>query len=107
VFSEHLQPLIDKIMADTIPLEQVAGDPEVTAIITTLDNQPMLERQIEVLRAECGHIIVVNNGSRDGTREWLLENPMPGVSYINRENLGAGPGRNAGLTYGRAPRPLR
>jgi len=23
--------------------------------------------------------------------------PMPGVSYINRENLGAGPGRNAGL----------
>ena len=97
VFSEHLQPLIDKIMVDTIPLKVATGDPDVTAIITTLDNQPMLERQIEVLRAECGHIIVVNNGSRDGTREWLLENPMPGVSYINRENLGAGPGRNAGL----------
>jgi hypothetical protein len=76
---------------------QAHGDPEVTAIITTLDNLPLLQRQIDILTAECGQVIVVNNGSKDGTKEWLDDNPTPGVLTIHRENLGAGPGRNAGL----------
>jgi len=39
-------------------------------------------------------IIVVSNGSNDGTNEWLLTQDV--VSVI-RDNRGAGPGRNSGL----------
>lgn len=96
VFAEYIEPLVMSAYQPA-PLEVRRGDKDVTAIITTIDNLPMLKEQIEVLASEVGHIIVVNNGSRDGTRQWLEENPYPGVSYINRENKGAGPGRNAGL----------
>lgn len=95
VFKSYIEPLINEL-ADPRPIE-LHGDQEVTAIITSLDNLPMLQKQIEILTAECGHVIVVNNGSRDGTREWLETTPLANVSYINRENKGAGPGRNAGL----------
>jgi glycosyltransferase involved in cell wall biosynthesis len=96
VFADYIQPLIDKIKPiRTSPA--ATGDPDVTAIITTLDNLPLLQRQIDILTAECGHVIVVNNGSKDGTREWLEANPYLKVSYINHTNRGAGPGRNAGL----------
>jgi glycosyltransferase involved in cell wall biosynthesis len=37
----------------------------------------------------------VDNGSQDGTGEWL--DAQPGIMVIHRENIGAGPGRNAGL----------
>lgn len=101
VFTDHLEPLILKAYASKAISTDIATpkryDEEVTAIITTLDNLPMLERQVDILLDECGHVIVVNNGSKDGTREWLEHNNAPRLSYINRENLGAGPGRNAGL----------
>lgn len=67
----------------------------VTAIICTLDNLDMLKRQIAILRSEVDYTIVVNNGSQDGTREWLES--VDGLTVINQENIGAGPGRNAGL----------
>lgn len=69
----------------------------IPAIITTLDNLPMLERQIEVLSADplISEIVVVNNGSEDGTEAWLAGRPE--ITAIHRENRGAGPGRNAGL----------
>lgn len=88
VFNTHLKPLL-------VTTKKISGDPEVTAIITTLDNLSLLKRQIPILKRECGNIIVVNNGSTDGTREWLDSNPN--IQAIHRENLGAGPGRNAGL----------
>ena len=69
----------------------------VKAIITTLDNLPILREQVPILQADSfvDEIIVVNNGSNDGTREWL--DGQPDVATIHRENRGAGPGRNAGL----------
>lgn len=100
VFKEHMLPLLQLAYKSTPHLSEaqhVRGDPEITAIITGLDNLPMLQRQIPILQEECGHIIVVNNGSRDGTKDWLDQNQIPGVSYINKQNNGAGPGRNAGL----------
>lgn len=72
-------------------------DWEVTAIITTLDNLPLLRRQVPICLEECGRVVVVVNGSEDGTKEWLLENPDERMTVHCRENLGAGPGRNAGL----------
>ena len=66
------------------------------AIITTLDNLSILEQQIRILQNDLiGEIIVVNNGSLDGTREWL--DVQSGVTVIHRENKGAGVGRNTGL----------
>jgi len=68
----------------------------IKAIITTLDNLPNLRETVTVLRGEpLAEIVVVNNGSRDGTAEWLAG--QDGLTVVNRENKGAGPGRNAGL----------
>lgn len=68
----------------------------VKAIITTLDNLPLLSEQVNILRNEpINEIVVVNNGSEDGTKEWL--ETQTNLTIINRENKGAGPGRNAGL----------
>ena len=67
------------------------------AVITTLDNLPLLKEQVRILQADSliDEIIVVNNGSLDGTAKWL--EGQTGLTVINRENKGAGPGRNAGL----------
>lgn len=68
----------------------------IKAIITTLDNLSMLREQLVILRDEpIDEIIVVNNGSKDGTAEFLAT--QDDLVVINRENRGAGPGRNAGL----------
>lgn len=67
------------------------------AVITSLDNLFNLKESVAVLRAEpeISEIVVVNNGSLDGTEEWLAG--QPDLVTVNRENWGAGPGRNAGL----------
>ena len=104
VFSEYMEPLIQEVWnkpaIEIVPasFSDHRVDPDVTAIITTIDNLPMLQRQIPILLEECARIIVVNNGSLDGTADWLetLAN-QPRIMWLNRENKGAGPGRNAGL----------
>lgn len=69
----------------------------IKAIITTLDNLPLLEVQVDVLRRDplINEIVVVSNGSVDGTNEWL--ETQPDLTTVIRANNGAGPGRNAGL----------
>lgn len=71
--------------------------PCLKAIITSLDNLPILQAQVDVLRDDAlvSEIIVVCNGSTDGTVEWLQG--QEGLTCIYRENRGAGPGRNAGI----------
>ena len=77
------------------PAIETKAPPVIKAIITTLDNLPNLQESIPVLLDEpIDKIVVVNNGSRDGTREWLAT--QPDLTVVNRQNLGAGPGRNAG-----------
>lgn len=70
---------------------------KIKAIITTLDNLPLLKEQADILSADplIAEIIVVCNGSQDGTAEWLAT--QPDLTSIIRENKGAGPGRNAGI----------
>ena len=69
---------------------------DIKAIITTLDNLPLLKQQILILQDDplISEIIVVANGCLDGTNEWLQEQSL---RYIIRENNGAGPGRNSGI----------
>ena len=71
----------------------------IKAVVCTLDNLPLLKEQVQILQREpIDEIVVVNNGSRDGTREWLDElDDKDDLVIVHRENLGAGPGRNAGL----------
>ncbi len=109
VFNDHLEPAMVKAYQIMRPFVEVTrpearGDPEVTAIITTIDNLPLLKRQVPILLNECGRVIVVNNGAEDGTREWLALHPE--VTATHRQNLGAGPGRNAGLAeWDKSPTP--
>lgn len=67
------------------------------AIITTMDNLPLLKVQLPILRDDplITEIIVVNQGSLDGTEAFLAE--QEDVIAINKENDGAGKGRNAGI----------
>jgi hypothetical protein len=67
------------------------------ALILTMDNRPLLEEQVAILREEPGvdEIIVVDNGSRDDTAAWL--GTQRGLTVVTCENRGPGPGRNAGL----------
>jgi glycosyltransferase involved in cell wall biosynthesis len=69
----------------------------VKAVITTLDNRPLLQQQVAVLADDgaVDEIVVVDNGSEDGTHEWLRR--QRGLTLVTRENRGAGPGRNAGI----------
>lgn len=69
----------------------------IKAVITTLDNLPLLKEQARILRADplVSEIVVVSNGSKDGTNEWLVG--QDDLVSVVRENRGAGPGRNAGL----------
>lgn len=98
VVKENIQKLVDE---GFYPNEnpRMGGDPEVTAIVCSLDNLPMLQRQLNVLMEEVGHCIVVNNGSADGTREWLDANPIENTKVVHLDkNIGAGHGRNMGLS---------
>lgn len=74
------------------------GPPVIKAVITTLDNLPTLREQVAILQDDplIHEIVVTNNGSTDGTRDWLRAQPA-GLKVLNRANRGAGPGRNAGL----------
>jgi glycosyltransferase involved in cell wall biosynthesis len=68
----------------------------VKAVVTSLDNLNNLRESLPVLRSEpVDEIVIVNNGSSDGTEEWL--STQEDITVINRANRGAGPGRNAGL----------
>lgn len=69
----------------------------IKAVITTLDNLSNLKESVAVLLGDelVDEIVVVNNGSEDGTREWL--DGQNGIMPIHRENKGAGPGRNDGV----------
>ncbi|WP_410968257.1 glycosyltransferase, partial [Salmonella sp. SAL04281] len=45
-------------------------------------------------------IVIVNNGSSDGTREWLSSLSEPGITILNlKDNLGGAGGFKVGSQY--------
>lgn len=70
---------------------------KITAVVVTFNRLELLRKGIQCLRANKGltEIIVVNNGSTDGTREWLGQ--QEGLCVVNQENVGGSGGFYTGI----------
>ncbi|WP_241650300.1 glycosyltransferase [Rosenbergiella collisarenosi] len=73
----------------------------VTALIVTWNRLPQLKNTIKAtLALPFSHIVIVNNGSTDGTREWLESLEEPRISLVHAyENLGGSEGFFLGSEY--------
>lgn len=70
---------------------------KILAAIVTYNRKILLERCLSALKNQtCSdfEILVIDNGSTDGTAEWLHEN---GISYITQENSGGAGGFHRAL----------
>lgn len=72
----------------------------ITAVVVTYNRRELLIRCIEHLRRQTvrlGNIIVVNNGSTDGTTEWLVS--QTDLEVIHQENVGGAGGFYRGIQH--------
>jgi len=70
------------------------------AVVVSFNRQALLAKCIDALRNQTQKpdaILVVNNGSTDGTSEWLSS--QPDVQFINQENLGSAGGFHTGIKW--------
>ena len=68
--------------------------PDVSVVVVTWNALPWVEQCLESVRGR--DIVVVDNGSTDGTVE-LVRERFPEVRLIEQENKGMGGGNNAGM----------
>ena len=68
------------------------------AVVVTYNRLSLLKRAINYLQSQtlplCG-IVVVNNGSTDGTREWLDQ--QQGLTIVHQNNVGGSGGFYTGM----------
>lgn len=71
----------------------------VYAVVVTYNRLPLLQRNLDCLRRNepVDVIVVVNNGSTDGTTEWLAT--QSDVTVINQANVGGSGGFYTGIKY--------
>ena len=69
----------------------------VIAVVVTYNRLELLKRNISCLRKNepLSGIVVVNNGSTDGTAEWLADEPS--LHVISQENVGGSGGFHTGI----------
>lgn len=77
----------------------MAKETNVTAVVVTYNRLELLKKSIECLKASTPrpHIVVVNNGSTDGTDAWLAA--QDGITVITQENVGGSGGFHTGMSY--------
>ena len=71
----------------------------VSVIIPTYNRKNLLKRALNSVSSQTfvpQEIIVVDDGSSDGTKDWVLER-FPDVRYIYQDNSGVSSARNAGI----------
>lgn len=71
---------------------------DITAVVVTFNRRTLLERTVQSLRSQTlplSRIIVVNNGSTDGTAEWLAG--QADLVVITQENVGGSGGFATGI----------
>ena len=75
----------------------------ISVIIPTFNRKETLKRAIQsvVMQSYTPYeIIVIDDGSNDGTKEWLKDN-FPNVKYIYQKNSGVSSARNKGIKFAR------
>ena len=73
---------------------------KVIAVVVTYNRQALLSECIAALRNQSrplDAILIVNNGSTDGTENWLKQ--QPDLIYINQNNVGSSGGFSAGINW--------
>lgn len=79
------------------------GSPSIAAVIVTRNRLALLQECVAAVRAQThqpDEIIVIDNASDDGTREWL--DVQDGLNVIHQGNLGGAGGFWRGLKQGHA-----
>jgi N-acetylglucosaminyl-diphospho-decaprenol L-rhamnosyltransferase len=69
---------------------------DVSAVVVTYNAAPWIERSLESLRGTGAEVIVVDNGSTDGTLE-VVRDRFPEARLVEQENRGFGAGNNTGM----------
>lgn len=71
---------------------------KIVAVVVTYNRLELLKRNIRCLQQNkpLSDIVVVNNGSTDGTTEWLADEPS--LHVINQANVGGSGGFYTGIT---------
>ena len=75
----------------------------ISVIIPTYNRKETLKRAIQSVLIQSYtpyEIIVIDDGSNDGTKEWLKDN-FPNVKYIYQMNSGVSSARNKGIKFAR------
>jgi GT2 family glycosyltransferase len=80
--------------------------PEVSVIVPTYNRLPRLQRMLDALAdqtypRECYEVVVISDGSTDGTDEYLRSAPPMGVVFDSQENAGPAAARNRGIELAR------
>lgn len=72
----------------------------IAIIIVTYNRLDLLKKCIQAIRNQTFKdfdIIVINNGSTDGTKEWLIS--QEDIEILNQENIGGSGGFHNGIKY--------
>jgi len=70
--------------------------PDVSAVVVTYNAAPWIKRSLDSLRDTGADVIVVDNGSTDGTLD-IVREKFPEARLLEQENRGFGAGNNAGM----------
>lgn len=72
---------------------------KIIAVVVTYNRMELLKRNIQCLKQNkpVSSIVVVNNGSTDGTAEWLAG--QTGLTVLTQENVGGSGGFYTGMQY--------
>ena len=71
----------------------------ISVVIPTYNRKQLLKRAIDSVFNQTlfpKEIIVVDDGSTDGTKDWILDK-YPDINYIQQNNNGVSSARNVGI----------